>query len=87
MDQNLKWHQKLYMIGLHMSYILYVLLFFNLFDLSDYYLNIISLLMRLYTCIYLIVYFNPYNTHISKNIKFDRRLIFSSSILLLLSSF
>ncbi len=87
MGENLKWHQKIYVRALHMSYILYILLFFNLFNLSKYYLNIISLTMRLYTCIYLIIYFNPYNTHISNNIKFDRRLIFSSSILLLLSSF
>lgn len=87
MKEKLYWHQQIYMYGIYISYVLYACFFFNILGLSPIYLNTINLVMRAYTCIYLIVYFNPFTKHISKSKEFDRRLIFSSSIILLISSF
>lgn len=86
MENGLKWHQQLYMYGLYTSYFLYAVFVTKFIPLPSVYLDLLTLMMRYYMCIYLIIYFNPFNTHNSYNYNFDRRLIFTSAILLLLSS-
>ena len=86
MENRLEWHQQMYMYGLYISYFLFAIFFTNFIPIPSVYLDFLTLMMRYYMCIYLIVYFNPFDTHKSNNPMFDRRLIFSSAILLLLSS-
>lgn len=81
----LKTHEKTFDIIIKISYLLYFLTFFGLYNKAPQYLKIINYIIHTYISIFLIVRFNPY-TKIIKFTEFDRKIIFTAGIFLILSN-
>lgn len=82
---NSKWHKQLYIYTLYVSYILIVISFTGVFTWAPEYLNIIQNYIIYYISIILIGRFNPY-MNINTFDKYDKRIIFSAGITLLLTT-
>lgn len=86
-----KYHHYLFYFISYIYYILLILAFIGLYNFNEYYLKIFKSIIIYYVCIYLLVMYNPYIY--SKKIlchdfefEFNRNIIFSSSILLILTT-
>ncbi len=76
-----KHHEKAFIYGLYVSYILYAIVFLGLSTTAPKYLSYLRGFLKLYVSIFLIWRFNPYNNE--KMTLFDKRVVFSSAIFLL----
>ena len=86
---NKPWHQKLFVYGLYLSYLLFALSLTGVFPVSYEYLVNLRSLLTYYVCFILILRFNPFIERkiITKNeYKFDRRIAFTSGCFLLLTT-
>lgn len=83
-----KWHQKLYYLLSYFSIFLYIVTFIGLSFNAPKYLLLLQEIMKIYISIILIIRFNPYyKIEFNKNnYEFDRKIAFTSSIFLLLTT-
>lgn len=63
-------------------YATYIATYFGLLYVNPEYIQLLSKLIRLFICVFLIIRFNPFRSH-HKLREFDGELIFASAILLL----
>jgi hypothetical protein len=76
--------RELYNYSVYAWYILYVLSFLGLYAKAPEYLTTVDLILRVYVSLFLIIRFNPYRKiHFTE---FDRKIIFSAGIFLILST-
>ena len=79
-------HERLYDYAIYISYILYALALFGLSNYAPQYLDLLRDFIKVYISLVLIIKFNPF-THKSGYIStFDKKLVFSSGIFLLLTT-
>ena len=80
----MNWHQNLFIYGLYASYILYAVILFGLSSKAPEYLSTLDNILKIYICLFLLIRFNPF-TDIKFN-EFDRRVVFSSALYLLMTT-
>lgn len=83
---NSKWHKQLFIYALYFSYILIFISLTGAVSWAPAYLNIIEKYIIYYISIILIGRFNPF---INKNIvydEYDRRIVYSAGIALLMTT-
>ena len=81
---NQSWHQRAYMYGLYISYMLYIVALLGITTFKPEYLDTLQSILKYYICIILIVKFNPFVKPSNK--EFDRRIAFEAGIFLLLTT-
>ena len=77
-------HERIYYFMLSLSYIAYLLIILNLSSNYPNYLPLLNNLLKLYVIMFLIIRFNPFVD--TKFTKFDKKIVFSSAIFLLLTT-
>lgn len=82
---KLNWHEHAYNYLIYISFLLYFIAITGLIIVNPSYLTYIKTITNLYVSIILIIKFNPLRK-IKKLTDFDKNLIFSSAMLILLSS-
>ena len=82
---NSKWHKKLFIYALYVSYIMIIISLTGAFSWAPEYLGIIQKYIIYYVSIILIGRFNPY-MNITTFDKYDKKIIFSAGITLLLTT-
>jgi hypothetical protein len=82
---NSKWHKQLFIYALYVSYIMIIITLTGAFSWAPEYLSIIQNYIMYYISIILIGRFNPY-MNITTFDKYDKRIIFSAGITLLLTT-
>lgn len=76
--------EELYNYSVYAWYILYALSFLGLYSNAPEYLTTVDFILRTYVSLFLVFRFNPYTkVHFTE---FDRKIIFSAGIFLILSS-
>jgi len=85
---NKGWHRSIFLNGIYVSYILFLIAFTGIFTLSPNYLSTLRLIINYYIIFILLIRFNPFisKTNITGNNEFDRRLVFSAACFMLISS-
>lgn len=76
-----RFHEKIFVYGLAISYILYGIAFFGIHNTAPGYLTLLSFFLKVYVSIFLLVRFNPLRS--TEMTRFDRRIVFSSAVFLL----
>lgn len=80
-------YKKIFLYGINLSYILYFIALFGITGYAPEYLNYLRTFLKVYVAILLIVLYNPYTFRKKREFgEFDRKLVFSSGIFLLLST-
>ena len=79
-------HEKIYDYAVYGSYILYGLALFGITSFAPDYLDSLRNIIKIYISFILIIRFNPFTNKNSTISKFDKRLVFSSAIFLLLTT-
>lgn len=79
-------HEKIYDYAVYGSYILYGLALFGITSFAPDYLDSLRNIIKIYISLVLIIRFNPFTNKNSRISKFDKRLVFSSAIFLLLTT-
>jgi hypothetical protein len=82
---NSKWHKQLFIYALYLSYLLIFISLTGAVSWAPEYLSIIQKYIIYYISILLIGRFNPY-MNITTFDKYDKRIIFSAGITLLLTT-
>ena len=83
---NASWHQKLFIFGIYISYILFFISLTGIIALKPEYLTILNEILKYYVSFFLIVRFNPFvkkHSTTVKEYKFDKNSLFSRVFLLL----
>ncbi len=83
------WHQKLYMYGLYVSYVLFFIALTGIVSISPDYISTLETAMKYYVCAFLIIRFNPLvrKEKVGKEEReFDRRIAYNAGIFLLLTT-
>lgn len=78
------WHENLYMTILYLSYVLYFIAFTGILSLDPSYLTVLETVIKYYISIMLLIRFNPFIER--KITKFDKKLVFTSALLLFIST-
>ena len=78
------WHENLYMTILYLSYVLYFIAFTGVLSLDPSYLTVLETVIKYYISIMLLIRFNPFIER--KITKFDKKLVFTSALLLFIST-
>ena len=78
------WHENIYLTILYMSYIMYFVAFTGAVSLNPNYLSTIETVIKYYISIMLLIRFNPFVER--KITKFDKKLVFTSALLLFIST-
>jgi len=80
-------YKKIFLYGINASYILYFIVLFGIGGYAPEYLSYLRSFLKIYIAILLIILYNPYTFKKKKEFgEFDRKLVFSSAIFLLLST-
>jgi hypothetical protein len=80
-------YKKIFLYGINLSYILYFIVLFGITGYAPEYLNYLRNFLKVYIAVLLIVLYNPYTFRKKSEFgEFDRKLVFSSGIFLLLST-
>ena len=79
-------HERLYNYAIYISYILYALALFGLSNYAPEYLDLLRDFIKLYISLVLIVKFNPFTHKSTYMSTFDKKLVFSSGVFLLLTT-
>ena len=74
-------HKKIFYGALYLSYLLYLIAFFQIYQYNPRYLDILDSFIKYYVILFLLLKFNPFVE--SKFTEFDRTVVFSSAIFLL----
>ena len=83
---EIQWHKKLFLYGNYLSYILFIAAFFGVIYISPYHLETLTIALKYYVCIFLLVRFNPFIKITSRDAEFDRKVAFSAGVFLLLTT-
>jgi hypothetical protein len=75
------YHEYFFNIALYVSYILYIIAFFQIEYYNPKYLDMLETIMKYYVIGFLLIRFNPFTK--STFTEFDRKIVFSSTIFLL----
>lgn len=78
------WHESVYMTILYSSYVLYFIAFTGILSLNPSYLSVLETFIKYYISIILLIRFNPFVDR--KITKFDKKLVFTSALLLFIST-
>jgi hypothetical protein len=81
-----KLYEKVYLYSINASYILYFIALIGVGGFAPYYLDHLKTFLKIYVGLLLFFRYNPITYREKKFSDFDRRLVFSSSIFLLLST-
>jgi hypothetical protein len=81
-----KVYQNIFLYGLNFSYILYFLVMLGISSLAPKYLSYLRVFLKIYIALLLIYFYNPLTYREKKFTNFDRKLVFSAGIFLLLST-
>jgi hypothetical protein len=82
-------HERLYDLSIYASYILYVLILFGVTNYAPSYLEWLKNAIKIYIAVLLIWRFNPFFSNGNKCgylSTFDRKIVFSSGVFLLLTT-
>jgi hypothetical protein len=88
-NNNLSFHQKLFIYGLYLSYLLYFITLIGLsaaisaYGVVPEWLGILKTFQTFYIALFLIWNFNPYLKKKIRNNNFDRRVAFEAGVFLL----
>lgn len=74
-------HKHIFLFALYLSYILYIVAFFQLDFYNPKYLDYLDEFMKYYVILFLLIRFNPFVKFAFT--EFDRTIVFSSAIFLL----
>ena len=82
------WHQKIFIYGLYLSYLLYFFAISGIVYYNPNYLHSLETFIKYYVAIILLIRFNPFiaKENVKVDTDFDRRVAFSAGAFLLLSS-
>jgi hypothetical protein len=80
------WHEKLYLSAIYLSYILFAIAYTGIIVLSPEYLQTLNSFIKYYVSLFLIIRFNPITNTTLAFSGFDRRIVFSSGMFLLLTT-
>ena len=86
---NSTWHQKLFIWGIYLSYLLFFISITGIIALKPEYLTSLEEILKYYVCAFLIIRFNPFVKKHSitlKEFNFDKQIAFSAGIFLLLTT-
>ena len=78
------WHESVYITILYSSYVLYFIAFTGILSLNPSYLSVLETVIKYYISIMLLIRFNPFVDR--KITKFDKKLVFTSALLLFIST-
>lgn len=81
-----KLSERIFLYSLNASFLLYIIVLFGVGGYAPQYLEVLKSFLRIYIGSLLVINYNPY-TYINRKFgEFDRQLVFSSGIFLLLTS-
>ena len=81
-----KVYQKIFLYGINASYLLYFVALFGIGGFAPQYLELLQSFLKYYIAILLIALYNPITYRERKFGEFDRDLVFTSGVFLLLST-
>jgi hypothetical protein len=81
-----KLSERLFLYSLNASFILYIIVLLGVGGYAPQYLETLKSFLRIYIGLLLVINYNPYTYTDRKFGEFDRQLVFSSGIFLLLTS-
>ena len=81
-----KYHHTFFKYMLYTSYILFAIAFTGVYRIDPSYLTTLNELIKYYVCIFLLVQFNPYSEINCEDSEFNRKIVFSAGIFLLLTT-
>lgn len=81
-----KLSETLFLYSLNASFVLYIIVLFGVGGYAPQYLESLKSFLRIYIGLLLFINYNPYTYKQKQFGEFDRQLVFSSGIFLLLSS-
>ena len=81
-----KIHENMYNYTIYLSYLLYAFAIFGITKYAPQYLDTLKNIIKIYVSLVLVIKFNPFTNKTNYLSDFDRRLIFSSGMFLLLST-
>jgi len=76
-----KLHEKIFYLALYLSYVLYIIAFFQISHYNPKYLEILDSFIKYYVMLFLLIRFNPFVKPTFT--EFDRTVVFSSAIFML----
>jgi hypothetical protein len=79
-----EYYKKILIWSFYASNLLYILTLIGIYNTAPEYLNTLKTFVKIIISLFLIIYFNPYSTH--KFTDFDRQIVFTSGIYLLLTT-
>ena len=79
-------YENIFYYTVNVTYILYIIILFGVGGFAPEYLEYLNIFLKLYIGLILFIRFNPLTYKSKKFTEFDRKLVFSSSIFLLLST-
>tara|TARA_Y100000389_G_C17308954_1_gene436945 strand:- start:453 stop:782 length:330 start_codon:yes stop_codon:yes gene_type:complete len=81
-----KLYQNIFLYGLYLSYLLYFIVLFGLSGYAPEYLDYLRTFLKLYISIILITLYNPFYYKKKEFDQFDKNIVFSCAVFLLLST-
>ena len=78
--------ENVFFYSINLSFVLYLLVFFGVGGFAPQYLDFLQYGLKLYVAIILIILYNPLTYKERRFREFDRNIVFTSGIFLLLSS-
>ena len=81
-----KLSERIFLYSLNASFALYIIVLLGVGGYAPQYLEVLKSFLRIYIGMLLVISYNPYTYNNHKFGEFDRQLVFSSGIFLLLSS-
>lgn len=82
---KMTWHQKIYLYSIYISYFLFAIAYTGIITISPQYLQTLNTFIKYYVSLFLIIRFNPFINN-KKFDSFDRRIVFSAGMFLLLTT-
>ena len=83
---TIKFSELIFLYSLYTSYILYIIILLGVGGFAPEYLEYLKSFLRIYIGFLLVINYNPLTYKQSKFSDFDRKLVFSAGVFLLLSS-
>ena len=85
-----KFYEKLILVGLNISYALYILTIFGISIIAPQHIEILNSYLKTFLKVYigllLVIFYNPITYKKRNFTNFDRELVFSAGIILIISS-
>jgi len=83
---NNKYHHNIFEYMLYTSYILFAIAFTGVYSVDPSYLTTLNSLIKYYVCVFLLIQFNPYSKINCEEFEFNRKIVFSACMFLLLTT-